>query len=248
MTLHCVRILTLCAALATAATPGVAQQATPASPTERTIRVTGLGEVQVRPDEAYIDFAVETLAPTARAASEANARTMERVIAALVTAGVPRQEIQTRGFSVYPDHGPGDPRDTIPRIRGYRVNNTVSLRTQSLNRVGAFIDAALGAGANRVDGVRFGLRNTDAVQAEALRRATARARTQAENIAAALNVRLGPILDASTGNQPVRPYPMMMRARGGVEEVAQSMAPPIEPGEQTVTAMVSLVFAIEGGR
>ncbi|CAN5746066.1 SIMPL domain-containing protein [soil metagenome] len=247
MTVHPVHVLTLCAALAATGTASFAQQPVAAPAAERTIRVSGFGEVQVRPDEAHLDFAVETLAPTARAASDENARTMNRVIAALVAAGVPRQDIQTQGFSVFPDYGRGDPRDTIPRIRGYRVNNTVSVRTGALNRVGAFIDAALGAGANRVNGVRFGVRKTDPVQAEALRRATARARAQAEIMAAALGVRLGPVLDASTSAQP-RPYPVMMQARGGVAEMDASVAPPIEPGDQTVTAMVSLVFAIAGTR
>ena len=225
-----------------------AQQMMAQVPAERTIRVTGVGEVQTTPDEAFIDFGVETVAPTARAASEQNARTMERVIAALVAAGIPKREIETRGFSVFPDYEP-DPRGVPePRIRGYRVSNMVATRTQNVGRVGALIDAALGAGANRVNGVRFGVRNADAVQAEALRRATARARAQAENIAAALGVRLGPVLDASTSGQPVRPYPMMMRARGGAESMDMAVSTPIEPGEQTVTAVVSLVFGMEGGR
>jgi uncharacterized protein YggE len=40
----------------------------------------------------------------------------------------------------------------------------------------------------------------------------------------------------------------MVRVRDGGEEMAQSISTPIEPGEQTLTAVVSLVFAIEGGR
>lgn len=67
MTLHLVRVLTLCTALTSAASAAFAQQPVAAPAAERTIRVTGLGEVQVRPDEAHIDFAVETLVPTARA-------------------------------------------------------------------------------------------------------------------------------------------------------------------------------------
>lgn len=237
-------MLALAAALASA-TPGLAQLPTAQCPAERTIRVTGFGEVQARPDEAHVDFAVETLAPTARAASEENARTMERVIAALVRAGVPRGEIQTRGFSVFPEYFHRD-RDTVPQIRGYRVNNAVVLWTQALNRVGAFLDAALGAGANRVNGVRFAIRNADAVRAEAMRSAVHQARASAETMAASLGVRLGPVLDASTAGQP--PRPVYDRAMMRVAEEAQAISTPIEPGEQTVTAAVSLVFAIGEAR
>jgi uncharacterized protein YggE len=220
-----------------------------APPSSRTIRVSGVGDVQAKPDQAHIDLAVEAAAATAQAAGEQNARTMERVISALVAAGVPRAEIETRNYSVYPEYAPPSPRDTIerqPRILGYRASNMVSVRTQDLTRVGRLIDAALGAGANRVDGVRFSLKDAEAPRAEAIGKAVQGARRSAEAIASALGVRLGPVLDASTSSNPVRPYPVAM-----MREVAASFADapptPIQPGEQTVMANVFLVFGIVEG-
>lgn len=229
--------------------PAEAQQPT-TSTTPRTIRVTGTGEVQRAADEAHIDLAVETVASTAREAGEQNARQMERVIRALVAAGIPRREIETRNYSLYPEYAPPPPQpreEQQPEIRGYRASNMVSVRTQDLARVGQLIDVALRAGANRLDSVRFSLRDADAAQAEATRRAVERARQSAENIATALGVQLGPVLDASTTTDLVRPVPYMMR---DAREMAQAGAPPtpIQPGEQTVTATVSVVFAIGGAR
>lgn len=243
-------------ALLALAAPLAAQQPTAVAPETRTIRVTGTGEVQAMPDQAQISFAVETFAPTARAASERNARIMEQVIRALVAAGVPRDAIDTRNFSVFPEYTEPRPEPlpradsaSGPRIRGYRVNNTVVLETPRLDRVGQLIDVALGAGANRVDGVSFSLQNAAPVQAEALRQATARARETAQTLAGALGVRLGAILDASTAAQPPRfETAQFARVRdfGGV--ALQGTPPPIQPGEQTVYATVSLVFEIEGQR
>ncbi len=215
----------------------------------RTIRVTGMGEAQATPDQAHVDLAVETFASTAREAGEENARVMERVVQALVAAGVPRQDIQTRGYSLYPEYAPPErpEEQQRPRIRGYRASNMVTVRTQDLGRVGPLIDVALRAGANRMDAVRFSLRDADAAQAEATRQAVERARRSAETIAASLGVRLGAVVDASTAADPVRPmaYDMAMMERG----VAVAAPPtPIQPREQTVTAVVSLVYAIEGGR
>ena len=237
--------LALVLATVLATTPSFAQQPPAAAPTSRTIRTTGVGEVNVKPDEAHLEFGVETVAPTAQAASAENARRMERVIAALVAAGVPRNEIQTRGFAVYPDyeHNPQTPE---PRIRGYRVSNTVVARTEAVAQIGKLIDAALAAGANRVSGVRFGVRNADVPRAEAIRRATARARTQAETIASALGVRLGPVLDATTADQPPRYVPQLEAV--AMRQAADAASTPVEPGEQTITATVSLVFAISGGQ
>ncbi|WP_164012180.1 SIMPL domain-containing protein [Pyxidicoccus trucidator] len=215
-------------------------------PTARTIRVEGTGEVKAQPDEAFIDLAVETLAPTAKAASEQNAKRMEKVIAALTSAGIARREIQTRNYAVYPDYGPPAPNETEPKLRGYRVSNVVSVHVTELSRVGSLLDQALAAGANRVDQVRFGLSRQDAVQGEALRQAVARARKSAEVLAAALNVKLGAVLDASTVTEPPRLYP----ANFAMAEMADARATttPIQPEEQTVQAKVTLIFLIEAAK
>lgn len=238
-----VPLLLLSAALACAA-PTVAQEVPRTSLVARTIRVSGVGEVRAKPDEARIELAVETQAPTARAAGEENARIAERVIAALVRAGVPRGEIETRGYSLFPDYREPRPDDTDPVIRGYRAANMVSVRTERLDRVGALIDVALGAGANRLNGIGFGLRNDAAPRAAALREAVAEARRAAEVMAAALGVRLGPVLDASTGVDPRPPFPMPAYRMDMAVAQSASARTPIEPGEQTVAATASLVFAV----
>ena len=211
----------------------------------RGIEVTGVGEVEVMPDEATLNFAVETSATTSQEAAQQNAQRMERVIAALVAAGVPRAEIETRNFSVYPEYV-ADDRGETPRVRGYRVTNQVSLETTRLDAVGTLIDAALGAGANRVDGISFGVSDPQVAESEALREAVQRARASAETMAQALGVPLGPLLHATTSSNPVRPVPMMM-ARGAAEmDAAQAYDTPIQPGEQTVQARVLLIFGIGG--
>ncbi|HEX2203046.1 MAG TPA: SIMPL domain-containing protein [Longimicrobium sp.] len=227
------------AASAANAQPGMPMPETPPS----TIRVSATGDARATPDRAWVDFGVETVATTAREAAEANAARMERVIAALVRAGVTRENIQTRDYNIYPDYQP-DPRGTgEPRIRGYRATNTVSAQTDDVRRVGALIDAALGAEANRVNGVRFGLRDPARGRAQALQDAIRQGRAEAEAIAQGLGVRLGRVLDASTaygGRPPVMP----MYDRAMAVETAAA-ATPVEPGQQTVTATVTLVFAIE---
>ncbi len=226
------------------AQPGpVSAQRPLVDPIARTIRVEGTGEVKAQPDEAFIDLAVETLAPNAKAASEQNAKRMEKVIAALTSAGIARREIQTRNYTVYPDYAPQGPMEPEPKLRGYRVSNVVSVHVTELSRVGSLLDQALASGANRVDQVRFGLSRQDAVQGEALRQAVTRARKSAEVLAAALNVKLGAVLDASTVTEPPRLY----SANIGMAEMAdaRSATTPIQPEEQTVQAKVTLIYVIE---
>ena len=218
-----------------------------ASPSARTIRVEGMGEVKVAPDEAFIALGVETVAPTAKAAGAENARKMEKVINALVQGGVSRKEIETRNYAVYAEYTPRTRPEEEPKLRGYRVSNTVEVHVRELARVGALLDTALGAGANRVESVRFGLSKPEAVEGEALRSAVERASQAARVLATALGVKLGPVLDASTVLEPREPMPMPMMARAEAAGAAGDVVTPIQPEEQTVRARVTLVFAIEPG-
>jgi hypothetical protein len=214
------------------------------SPTARTLRVEGTGEVKVSPDEAFIDVAVETVGKTAKGAGEENARKMEAVMGALVKGGLARKDIETRHFAVFPEHTPVERPGQAPQLRGYRVSNTVSAHVRDLRQVGPLLDAALAAGANRVDGVRFGLSRPQEAQGRALEDAVGRARQSAQVLATALGVKLGPVLDASTVSEPPRFIPLQRfeAAQGALADVAST---PIQPEEQNVQARVTLIYAIE---
>lgn len=233
-------MLSACAASAQTL-PGVSMQ-------QRTIRVSGVGEVQVRPDRATVQFAVETTGTTAREATESNADAMDAVIRALRAAGVAQEDIRTSGYSLYPEYAmqTRDDPNAPPRIIGYRSSNQVSVRTGDLDSVGGLIDAGLAAGANRMNGVSFEVVDSEAAEADALTRAVRSARAQAETMASALGVRLGDVLDASTSSQPPQPiYRQMEMAFDGRVAMAAAAPTPIEPGQQTVRATASLVFAIQ---
>jgi uncharacterized protein len=222
---------------------GAAAQPQPPGGREQSIRVTGTGEARAKPDQAIADFGVETMAPTAQAAGAENAQRMERVIAALVRAGVPRDRIETRDYNVYPDYDPRPVEGMEPRVRGYRVMNTVSATMEDIERVGPVIDAALAAGANRVNGVRFGLRDPQSFRQRAIDDAVRRARSDAEALAAALGVGLGGIREAFTADVAMG-QPIIMEQRMAMADMAQSAPTPISPGEQTVRATVVIVYQI----
>ncbi|MEX2584629.1 MAG: SIMPL domain-containing protein [Gemmatimonadota bacterium] len=224
-----------------------AQIGTPLVTDQRTIRVSGVGEVSADPDMASVQFAVETTGATAQEAGGENADLMDRVIGALMEAGVSRDDIETTGYSIYPEYArpPRGAEDEPPVIRGYRASNQVSVETADLEGVGALIDAGLAAGANRLSGVSFELRNSTAAKAAALREAVEEARNAANTIASTLGVQLGQVLDASTSAEPVQPV-FRVLARESMQMDAPAAAPtPIVPGEQTVRAVASVVFAIQ---
>lgn len=204
------------------------------------IHVSGTGEARAPADEATFHVAVETEAATAKDAGEANAKRMNVLRAALLNAGLDDTELRTGRYNVFPVYGKqSGPEPRQPTIMGYRATNQLSVKTLKIDQLGAFIDQALVAGANRVENVQFGLSMPEAAQAAALEDAVKRARASAEVIARSLGVKLGAVVEASTVTDPVRPM-VMAYARGAMME----QSTPIDPGDQTVTAQVQLRFAI----
>jgi uncharacterized protein YggE len=202
------------------ALPMDAQQLVQPAPARPHIVVTGQGEQRVKPERVYAEIAVESTAPTAVAAAAENARLMSAVRAALQRAGVPQQAISGAGYSVRarPASVQG-----IPQPEGYIAANVLRLETQQFDRLGAMIDAALAAGANRVQAVRYAAGNSEDARRQALTAAIERARADAEIMARAAGGRLGPLLELSTSRFDAAPgvsYVYDVSIRGSSEATA----------------------------
>jgi uncharacterized protein YggE len=114
------------------------------------------------------------------------------------------------------------------------------VQTGATNLLGALIDEAIGAGANRVNYLNFTLRDDTKPRTEAITKAAKDAEAQARALAQALGLTLGHVVRATTVSE-VRPIPLAMRG----EAYAAREATPVEAGEITVPATVSLVYEIE---
>jgi uncharacterized protein YggE len=214
-------------------------QSNPNTPPVRTIEVAGNAETRTAPDTADLDLAIETQAKTAEEAAASNAALASKVIDSLKTKLGGKGKITTGGYSLNPEY---DQRPNHkPTIIGYNAQNTVTVNTGALDLVGALIDAAIAAGANRVNSLNFSLKDDTKARAEAIANATRDARAQADALASALDVKLGKIVKATTLSQE-RPIPVRM---GTAMAMSANVATPVEPGEVTVPATVSLTFEIE---
>lgn len=234
------RIASMLAALACClAAPPVRADDTPP---RRTIEVSGQGEVKAAPDLAVVSFAVETTATTANAAVADNARKSGALAEELKKQLGANGKVTTTRYSLDPayeqrERGAAAP----PRITGYIARNQVRAETRATDSVGKLIDAAIGAGANSIDGLEFTLQERAAAQNDALQRAGQDARRQAEAGAAALGVKLGKVLNATVSGPPVvMPYARMRMV------AAEASAPtPVEAGDVTITASLQVTYEIE---
>jgi uncharacterized protein len=212
-----------------------------ASANQRTIQVAGNGEAQAAPDLAVLSLAIETHAATAADAAGRNGGLAQKVSEALRAKLGDKGKTWTGGYSLYPEYAEQSRPNAKPTITGYQAQNTITVQTGALDLVGPLIDAAIAAGANRVNSLDFNLRDDTRARNEAITKAAKDAQAQAQALAAALGLKLGPIITATTVSNE-RPQPIMLGARFAA---ASSNATPVQPAEVTVPAMVSLTYQIE---
>jgi uncharacterized protein YggE len=230
------------AAVLSAMFAGLAQAQTPAAQPPRIV-TSGEAQVRVTPDRATILVGVQTRAATAAAAGAANARTQKAILDTLKAMGLTPDQLATQSYSVNPEMqyppsgGPG-------RVTGYTVSNVVRVELKRIDQVGSVVDASLAKGANQINSIQF----TSSTAAEARRTAMADAvrdaRADAEALARAAGGSLGPVIEISSNSPPIRPMYAEVMMRGAAKA---DVATPIEPGEQIISATVSVIWQFNPG-
>jgi len=209
---------------------------------ERTLTVNGQADVMAFPDRARINLGAEAQESDASAATAKVNAIMNDALANIKRLGIENDAIQTTQVNLNPVYAPQKSSDTSPPpVIAYRATNTVQVTVDDLSLVGRVLDAANRAGANRQNGVNFELKDDTVAKAQALRKAAAEARTKAQALADALDLRLMEISSVNEGGVNIvypRPYAY------GMMKAADSASTPIQSGQLTIQANVSLVYVI----
>lgn len=213
---------------------------------ERTVSSTGSATASVLPDLVTVQFGVDTEAKTAQDSINSNSQMMNAIVSAIENIGISKDEISTAGFSIYPVYN-----DTIPDqttgihksvLTGYQTSNTLYVKTTKLSLAGNIVDAAVGAGANRVDNISFSLspEKEQSMQDDLLNKAVLNAKSRAEKAIDPLGQKIIGVkmVNLSEFNAPPPPiYP-------GVMSAMADKSTPIFTSNQQVTTTVSVIFLI----
>ena len=206
-----------------------------------TIQVTAGAEVSGSPDVATVRFAVVATADSADTARQQVANNSSSVRAALRELGVDDADVRT----AYYDIGVVYDEDRSA-IEGYRAVHAYEVNIDADeddlgNRTGSVVDAVVRSGADRVDGVAFGLsaERRSELRQEALERAMASANRDAATLAAASDLTIAGVRSVSTADSGVRPVDVAFRT----EDAAGATV--VEPGQVTVSATVSVTYRTE---
>ncbi len=202
------------------------------SATGRALTVSGAATLRLKPDRVSFSVGVETDAPSVSEAFKRNTAKLNTVVAALKGRGVASQEIQTSNFSISSRVEKGK------KPPGFRVSNLLTVTREDLASVSELLQAAVAAGANQVEGLRFFIGDAGKSQPRGLEMAFQNARAKAEKLASLSGRALGEVVcvtDQSVG----------VLSEGLVAHRYDAGAPNIEAGTEALNFNVSVVFELK---
>lgn len=197
----------------------------------------GTGRIEGRPDVMTIRMGISTSAPVAAQALDQASMLSTAMSKTLKENGVAEADLQTSDLSLWPEFD-----EKGRRIVGYRVTTTYTARLRDLDRAGEVIDVAAKSVGDAVtmQGISFSIDDTGDLLARARADAVERAAAQAEQLAEAAGVRLGPVVSIEERrDEPADEYDGYRMRADAASQIA------IERGSQELTVDVDVVYELE---
>lgn len=235
-------LLAVLAALLWAA-PAPAQDA---PPPDRVIRVSGEGTVQAAPDRATVRFGIVSRAETAEVARRQNAAAAKTAMNAVRKLGVAEEKMRMESLRLQPRRE-YDPETQTREERGYEASRQVVVELDTLAQLPRLVTRVVQRGANRLEGIDYGLQDRTAARNDALRQAAQSAREKAQLLAESLGAALGPVRqidEQSFGYQSPSPRVEMQVAKSAAEDAAPE-PDAYAAGEIEVNATVQVTFSLQ---
>jgi hypothetical protein len=206
----------------------------------RTVSVSGSGEVAAEPDMAYVTLGIEARRPTLAEARADVSAAVDRVLKLTRDLRIDPKQVNATRLNVQPEYN-WNPKDRKRIPIGYLVTRNVQVELRDLEQLGPLLERAVDAGANQVSGPALDSSRRKELEREAMGKAVADARLNAETLARAAGVGLGPVrtMNGGVSGPPIAMY----RAQVAMADAA---APPPEatyqPGEMKFNANVNVEY------
>lgn len=214
----------------------------------RAVHVSGHGEVRAEPDRATLTLGVESRRPALADARAEVARTVEAVLALTREMKIESKLVRATRIHMQPEYqwGPGGGER---KLLGYYVSRQVEVELRDLDKLGQLMERAPDVGVNQLGDPQLDSSRRKELEREALAKAVADARLNAEVVAKAVGATLGParIVNASTGHEPPRP---ILLTRAAMAAGAPEAAGTYQSGEMTFSATITVQYdlLVQGGQ
>jgi len=205
----------------------------------RQLTASGIGEVYLVPDVAYVNIGVQSQSPDVAEALSQNNVQSQAVADELAKLGVEAKDIQTSAFNISPQQQ-YSPEGKMTGVI-YIVNNTVFVTVRDLQKLGQMLDAVVKSGANSINSVSFDVLDKTSAITQARKVAIENARKNAEEIAADSGVQLGNLITVNT-YVPSGPVPVY-EGKGGAQAASVGQVP-VAAGQLLLTVNADMTFEI----
>ena len=217
--------------------------------TSSILSVSGTATTSVDPDLLVVGLGVETQEKTAQNALRTNSQLVSSVVDAILSVGLTKEELSTSGLSVHPIYV--NQKSQLNRYKqvliGYRVVNSLTVKTKKLDLVALIIDKSVSSGANKVNQVYFTLSPESQlhIKDSLLEKAVQDAKAKAEKVLTPLDHKIIGVKHVSLSQFNVPPpVPVYAQQSFDSPRQAASAPTPIFSSKRDVTTTVSVVFFI----
>ncbi|MCV9885931.1 SIMPL domain-containing protein [Metabacillus halosaccharovorans] len=201
------------------------------------LTVEGNGKITATPDQAIIQIGIVTESKDAESAQSQNALISNNVISSLKKISISSDDINTISYTIQPVY---EFTEGASILTGYRVQHILEITVNDLEKLGSVFEAAVAAGANIAENIRFDVSTREILYQQALQQAMKNATEKA--------IKLGEQIGVLINNIPVKvteisgtlsPRPLSMAF--STESISQG-APPIQSNKIEIEAKVLAVF------
>lgn len=213
----------------------------PAMAADRVVNASGQGEVRAEPDRALVSLGIESRKPTLQEARAEVDKGVNAVLKLTRDLKLDPKFVRTTRVQVQPEYDwNNEGRDR--RLLGYYVARQVEVELRQLDQLGTLLERAFAAGVNQIGDPQLDSSRRRDLEREALGKAVADARSNAETLAKAAGAKVGSprTISASSGVVPP-PMPMRMKVMSAATESSDS-AQSYQRGEMTFNASVQVEY------
>lgn len=210
-----------------------------------TITVTGTSKLTQAPQIANFSATVSVNDDDKDTAVNSVNTKMTELISAVKAFGIADADIQTSQVNVYENSSQPEiliypPRPTT--TKKWQASNSITIKLRDTSKASGLTDLLNNSGATGVSGPNFTVEDTSSSDAQLLTDAIADAKSNAEAIAKAGGRKLGKMITVTEGysNQPFYTLTAQKAA-----DSSGSVPSPIEPGSQTLTKTVTVIFELK---
>lgn len=201
------------------------------------VRVSGKATVSVVPDMATFTFAIEGRGQKlAVVKKDIDSRTAS-LVQLCKSIGIATNKITATEISIRPQYN-----YQSKTFLGYAVSRTVNVTLTDLANYSALVSGAIDAGITTIRNIVVDTSSRDELQSQALEAAVQDARKKAQLIARGAGVKLGRVLNIIEGGMPVAAASYRLL---GTEAAQTDGAAVVEPGEISITALVTVTYSLD---